>query len=119
MNPKVKEKWIAALRSGKYKKGVGVLHIDNKFCCLGVLCDLYIQENNSHLKWEEKDTSSYGVYFLNENSILPWEVKEWAGLDHRNPVLYENSYRMITLADLNDTTGSSFTSIADVIEENL
>src|SRR3990167_9242979 len=38
-------KWIAALRSGKYKQGKGALHqVDrsryHKYCCLGVLCEV-------------------------------------------------------------------------------
>jgi hypothetical protein len=41
MNPEVKARWVAALRSGEYKQGKGALRLNNKFCCLGVLCDLY------------------------------------------------------------------------------
>lgn len=34
-------RWIDALKSGKYKKGVDRLRCgDNKFCCLGVAADL-------------------------------------------------------------------------------
>lgn len=35
-----KEKWVAALRSGKYKQGAGKLFSDasNTYCCLGVAC---------------------------------------------------------------------------------
>ena len=44
MNPKVKHKWLTALRSGKYEQGVGALRdvayggSTPLFCCLGVLC---------------------------------------------------------------------------------
>lgn len=37
MDSKIKEQWVAALRSGKYKQGTGYLNRDGKFCCLGVL----------------------------------------------------------------------------------
>lgn len=41
MSAVTKEDWLAALRSGKYKQGHGVLRDkDNGFCCLGVYCDL-------------------------------------------------------------------------------
>ena len=51
MNKTLKEKWVNALRSGKYKQGKGRLRTcveatvdepnpDWKYCCLGVLCDL-------------------------------------------------------------------------------
>ena len=33
-------KWIKALRSKKYKQGMGRLRCGDKFCCLGVLGDL-------------------------------------------------------------------------------
>src|SRR6056297_2776684 len=36
------QKWIDALRSGKYEQNISALRSnDNKFCCLGVLCDIY------------------------------------------------------------------------------
>ena len=44
MKQEIKEKWVSALRSGEYKQGKEGLRIYNEFCCLGVLCDLYIKE---------------------------------------------------------------------------
>jgi hypothetical protein len=34
--------WLKALRSGKYRQGVGALHsyVSNTFCCLGVAADI-------------------------------------------------------------------------------
>ena len=32
------EKWLAALESGQFKKGIGWLCRDEKYCCLGVAC---------------------------------------------------------------------------------
>lgn len=45
MNPEVKTKWLAALRSGNYKQGRmalkrGVGDGTADYCCLGVLCDI-------------------------------------------------------------------------------
>lgn len=36
----LKDKWLKALRSGRYKQGTGWLHDSpsNTYCCLGVLC---------------------------------------------------------------------------------
>lgn len=34
------EKWVKALRSGKYEQGKSYLKKDNKYCCLGVLYDV-------------------------------------------------------------------------------
>lgn len=34
-----RDKWAAALRSGKFQQAHGILHINsNRYCCLGVLC---------------------------------------------------------------------------------
>jgi hypothetical protein len=36
------EKWVEALRSGRYQQGIGKLRSidDGQYCCLGVLCDI-------------------------------------------------------------------------------
>ncbi len=54
LDPKKKKKWVAALRSGRYKQGEGALKksgfVDGKketqYCCLGVAraCHLTIQD---------------------------------------------------------------------------
>lgn len=36
----LKKRWVAALRSGKYKQGKGTLLAGGKYCCLGVLCEI-------------------------------------------------------------------------------
>lgn len=42
MFKELKDEWVKALRSGKYKQGRGKLYqkLDDSFCCLGVLCDV-------------------------------------------------------------------------------
>ena len=42
MKKSIADKWIRALRSGKYKQGTRVLHNEgnNTYCCLGVLCKI-------------------------------------------------------------------------------
>lgn len=40
MRPSIKKRWLAALRSGKYKKGTGSLKYNDKYCSLGVLCTI-------------------------------------------------------------------------------
>lgn len=39
LSPSVKKRWVAALRSGKYDQGLGMLYNPNTgdYCCLGVL----------------------------------------------------------------------------------
>jgi hypothetical protein len=40
MDQEIKSKWMAALRSGKYRQGYNRLIYCNYFCCLGVLADI-------------------------------------------------------------------------------
>lgn len=41
--------WLEALESGKYEQGHHYLKRDDRFCCLGVLCDL---AGSSHGDWD-------------------------------------------------------------------
>ena len=118
MNPKVKEFWVKALRSGKYKQTRNVLADNKGFCCLGVLCDLYQPEYWTYRSYDE---SLDHLTFLNETEVLPKEVAEWAGLNGDswdNPnVIYKN--KPTYLATLNDTEKLTFNQTADIIEEQL
>lgn len=40
MDKDIRDKWVAALRSGKYAQTTEVLHCAGSFCCLGVLLDI-------------------------------------------------------------------------------
>ena len=40
MDPVLKKKWVVALRSGKYEQGKEALRNGDKYCCLGVLCEI-------------------------------------------------------------------------------
>ena len=68
IDPDVKERWVKALRSGKYEQGRGGLcTIDENgvqcFCCHGVLADMEISEPWVYSEHEsfvmEKDGSSH------------------------------------------------------------
>ncbi len=37
MDKELKTKWVNALLSGAYQQGAECLHMDGKYCCLGVL----------------------------------------------------------------------------------
>jgi hypothetical protein len=116
MNKEIKQQWIAALTSGKYKQGKGQLRDkDNNFCCLGVLCNLHAKEHPEIAAMQ----ISRGEY-MGEVSWLPDEVIEWSGLDSPNGVYTRNAYAssedVQTLAADNDC-GYSFRKIAKIIEE--
>jgi hypothetical protein len=116
MKKKIKKLWLDALRSGEYAQGKGFLVSDgieaDNFCCLGVLTDIAVEhgivewENDDELNYIQDEDSEY-----REKFFLPDEVIQWAGLNDQT-----NIQRI--LAQMNDS-GSSFDSIADVIEKEL
>ena len=113
MNQQVKTQWLDALRSGKYQQTRGRLHDYTGFCCLGVLCDLYLKEINS--EWEHYPLEhSYRLF--DESCTLPKEVVDWAGLQDTNPFIPS---KKVDIASINDEGESSFCDIADIIEEQL
>ena len=127
MKKSVMKKWVKALRSGEYLQCKGELTEKNKkgqdtFCCLGVLTNLYVEENGiSKLKLPNSKGNTLNFWKYNENyaSYLSMAVQSWAGMSSSNgrlPIgtLNENAN---TLAGLNDK-GSSFEEIADIIEKN-
>lgn len=122
MNPEIKAKWVAALRSGKYKQGKAVLKdTEGRFCCLGVLCDIYNPDG-----WGEPVTvgvvytgHSFGVEGDCSSTVLPDVVVKWANMPGSNPTVIVNECGdSISVAELNDQ-GDTFVDIADLIEENL
>lgn len=79
MNPQIKQKWIDALRSGEYVQGYGQLRSeDNKFCCLGVLGDIYSKEKR--VEWEKNYSGLHTIE--GQSAVLNKKVIEWAGLTY-------------------------------------
>ena len=138
MNPEIQEKWLNALESGEYSQTNGGLKDTNGYCCLGVLCDLYIKEHN--VEWDclvydsnlddlvvipvsklETEPSHREYEFAGEGEILPKVVSEWAGLNgNGNPTLqaFHPTYKGDTLLiDLNDK-GKTFSEIAQLIRQH-
>jgi hypothetical protein len=79
MKKAIKENWLAALRSGEYKKGKSYLRKkDNTYCCLGVLCDIldtgWMIEDDSHNYIRTKDNCT--VWLSNDikkNCEISWD----------------------------------------------
>ena len=122
------QKWVDALRSGKYKQTREALRNDEgnepKFCCLGVACDLYAKETNVD-GWQKIETGVNTLYkFVSEESsseaALPRPVAEWLGLNsvegEFDPELA--GLKVSTLIALNDDHDMryDFKKIADIIE---
>lgn len=116
MDPEVKAKWVAALRSRKYKQGQSYLKIiekngAQKHCCLGVLCDT-MKIPNKVSQGSGPYEGSRSVYFVfpdlvESSAIIPTGI---FGLSDE---------AIAKLMWLNDINESKFNKIANFIEKHL
>lgn len=88
MKPEIRDIWKAALTSGEYEQGVGALRSEeNKFCCLGVLCDIYIKTTGK-ARWDGRVNHDHA--FVDDNGsrssgFLTESVRKWADLPSSSP----------------------------------
>lgn len=122
MNQDIKQKWVAALRSGEYVQDTQHLRTCDGFCCLGVLSDLHVKETGT-MSWT---TACEGTFYeleddhgstIDDEHLLT-STTEWAQLDWVDPPVIYND-QVVSLSHLNDIKGLSFQQIADIIEEQL
>ena len=101
MDKELRDKWVAALRSGEYQQGKGYLKdIDGYYCCLGVCADVINKDAWVHNPDVLGDWSWNGEMDSLPEEIVPDEIQS-------------------TLIRKNDDMGESFSEIADWIEENI
>jgi hypothetical protein len=107
VNPQIKKAWLNALRSGQYKQGQMYLRrrahgAKDRYCCLGVLCDLVEPD-----KWDARGGTivNHGIHGGYPGST----VLRTSGLSADDA---------LHLGSLNDT-GKRFDEIASYIEANL
>lgn len=104
MNKEYIRKWIAALESGQYTQGKYYLKKGGRHCCLGVACEVAIQ-NGLELSI---DNHGLSYYFDGNSAELPTKVKEWYGISHED----EHEFML-----LNDHYELDFKEIARRIRE--
>jgi hypothetical protein len=100
MDLELKKKWCAALRSGKFQQGKEFLynHIDDAYCCLGVLCVIAGKDH-------DPDGAMLGKSLLEE-----FELK-------RNDAVRLACYNDGCIPDSNQAADrKTFLEIADIIE---
>lgn len=124
MDPDIKARWVAALRSGEYKQGRHRLkrrreHQKSEYCCLGVLCEIAVQDGviKPPEKIEDEGFPGSAYKYEGDKFSLGPRVQEWAGIES-NPAVKDPNGHWSSLADMNDD-GASFEEIADVIERQL
>lgn len=130
MNANAK-KWVAALRSGKFKQGKNRLHfIDDdgvsSYCCLGVPCEMYAAEieigrvvQDAHTRYSS-EVIGKEVTYGGRAGTLPFQVMEWLGIKPSvgNAVTFPAGASPHSLVHANDNHHMSFDQIADLIEEH-
>ena len=106
MKQDLKEKWVAALRSGQFQQGTRYLRIKDKYCCLGVLI---------HCVYGDKglvNPDPRGIFSTAghaNRSTIPVDMCEDIEIEHSVA---------LSLAGMNDS-GKSFEEIAVFIEDNI
>lgn len=111
MDQEIKEKWIAALRSGKFKQCDGELHnLEGSFCCLGVLLESQ--------GWEEQayHGGKYS-YYISQDGDVNDEENELS--DDTRAEFGLTKFQETHLIKMNDTEKKSFTFISNWIEDHL
>lgn len=107
--------YLAALRSGEYLQGTGRLRCENKFCCLGIACEVFAKENPV-ATWKPSGLFHFSAFYANEESwnhyLLPPEVAAWFGFPTEDPALTPS----FNATGCNDVAGISFAEIADLFE---
>lgn len=113
---------VKALRSGKYKQGVGNLRSNGKYCCLGVACEI-----SGLSKFKSTPIGVDADSYLQCRGALPEEVRDYYDFRNHcgeyNPTLakqvksFDPNITTGALTTLNDS-GATFEQIADFIELN-
>lgn len=99
----LQKKWVEALKSGDFKQGKAVLLRDDRYCCLGVACEV-VGEKNIVNKTLLPLTVEEKFRFRNEMGVLKHSKESRKGFAYFN------------LAIANDA-GETFQAIAEFVEK--
>lgn len=116
MNAELKKKWVRALRSGNYQQGKNNLHVtngesgeDDKFCCLGVLCEV------AGVKGEPDEYDAI-VYYDGRDDMLSDVLLEWLELDDEDQDILAAANDAGDIGGAGPSEAWTFEEIADYIE---
>ena len=112
MREEVKQAWIEALESGRYKQGFGLLrHVDaegeERFCALGVLCDI-----SGLGEWTTPTGTGDTGFRVGRHTAaasLSPAVCQWAEVNESAPIVAKRP-----VSDINDQ-GLTFAEIAALL----
>ncbi len=107
------ERWIPALRSGRYRQGKRNLRNPNDtYCCLGVACDLMVTDGIL-TEWK-KDGFHWQI--MGQQTVLPTKASQFLGMSMTGLISFVEGVPF-SLSILNDEKGWTFDQIADILEE--
>jgi len=113
-----RKQWVAALRSGKYQQGEKRLRTGDKFCCLGVACDVSgLGQWVEAIEYDDDGNVVENVQVYSTGSIIASHrfngvLTDWYGVRGAD-VYFDGEYELLTVANDN---GYSFEKIAELIE---
>lgn len=132
---KLVQDWIAALRSGEYKKGEGALktQVDDRkpeFCCLGVLCEvalkagiqITVEDGSNGRTMYSQSTSSLGnddLRSLVEEGYVGNGITHGSGFEDALISMNDGKFETDPETGKEDSVVYSFDQIADHIQEYL
>ena len=102
--------WHDALLSGEYPQGKGYLNKNDKYCCLGVACEVAIKNGIKLKKGSFNGRISYNSSFYG----WPIEIKRW--LSYKKRGLIDEKGKHEHPIDLNDIKEYTFKQIAAAIK---
>lgn len=108
MDSALAKQWIALLLSGEYAQGQEMLRDPkNQYCCLGVLCDMYVKKGDG--EWGQFEEGS--KYYYKSNG----DHSAYSLVQHVIDQTYLPRADETILSEMNDD-GCTFVEIADYIE---
>lgn len=111
----MKKEWLEALKSGKYLQGKDSLCQDEKYCCLGVLCEIQGRLGDPSINGYRSDGNS-GLFLDPENPIVKLYPAFYQGGFPEGVIVDHDLGESTTLSHLNDW-GVPFTEIAEIIDQ--
>jgi hypothetical protein len=119
MKAEIRDRWAEALESDRFRQGTGLLHqinargVPDTFCCLGVLCELAVEEGIVDRKkaGPMAECYAYGKDYDRSTTTLPQAVVDWAGLRTGNPLIDG----LTPAVHLNDSKQWTFKEIAHAL----
>ena len=102
--------WTRRLESGDYLQGRGKLQEQDRYCCLGVLCEIAVEQGVIRQPMMVGGVVTYDNY---NTAHLPYSVAYWSGITPEGR-LSRKVDGWEDLTQLNDN-GYTFKQIAEVI----